>query len=177
MRERLLLLWFFTIEFWNLSNWQRENQRDFMRRLVYEFCTKTLCNYSQTNQSTFTYPFTSVYISLCLHIGLHLVSPSHYNQDHHCSDSLSEFTSLKERIIPLGFMLLSNQLFLRSLFVPWNLQMFVNSWHGLNLQNSSEKDNTTCVFNLFKNQDKLCIWDVSRWWRWILFNCYFIRIL
>ena len=91
----VIAVWFFTTEFWNLSNWQGKI-RDFMRRLVYESCTKTLCNYSQTNQSTFTYPFTSVYISLCLHIGLHLVSPSHYNQDHHCSDSLSEFTSLRE---------------------------------------------------------------------------------
>jgi len=54
------------------------------------------CSYSQTNQSTFTYPFSSVYIYLSLHIGLHLVSPSHYNQYHHCSDSLSEFTSVRE---------------------------------------------------------------------------------
>ena len=71
------------------------NQRDFMKRLAYEFCSKTFCSYSQTSQSVFPYPFTSVYIYLCFHIGLYLVSPSHCNQYHHCSDSLSEFTSVR----------------------------------------------------------------------------------
>lgn len=38
-----------------------------------------------SHQSTFLYAFTLVYIQLALH----------YNQDHHCSDGLSEFTSVK----------------------------------------------------------------------------------